>query len=73
MRRTAVNEYRFRPPRVAFGLAALAMSTLTIGALVELPARIESEGSSNPVMAAARPGLAQCAAALPEPRIRGMN
>ncbi|MEO8674624.1 MAG: hypothetical protein ABI569_03545 [Casimicrobiaceae bacterium] len=68
-----MKEYRFRPPRVIFGLAALAMSTLTIGALVELPARFESEGRSSSVMVAARPGLAQCVAAFPESRTRGTN
>ncbi len=68
-----MNEYRFRPPRVAFGLAALAMSTLTLGALVELPARIESDGRPDPVMAAARTDVAQCVATFPDSRTRGTN
>jgi hypothetical protein len=58
---------------VAFGLAALAMSTLTIGALVELPARIESDAGPDPVMAAARTDVAQCVATFPDSRTRGTN
>ena len=68
-----MNEYRFRPPRVVFGLAALAMSTLTIGALVELPARIERDGGPNAVTAAARTDVAQCVAAFPDSRTRATN
>ena len=45
-----MDDYRFWASRVAFGLAALAMSTLTVGALVVLPERLETEEQADAVM-----------------------
>jgi hypothetical protein len=46
----------------------MALSTLTIGALVVLPARIESEGQKNIVLAYSPAATAQCVMATPEHR-----
>jgi hypothetical protein len=59
-------DYELMGARVACGVAALAMSTLTIGALVVLPARVESESRIETVLAASRHAIGPCAAALPE-------
>ena len=58
-----MNRYEFPTPRVAFGFAALAMSALTIGVLVILPSRMESDSQAYALFAASR--AAQCASALP--------
>ena len=58
-----MNRYEFPTPRVAFGFAALAMTALTIGVLVVLPSRMESNSQAYALFAASR--TAQCASALP--------
>ena len=49
---TKLKDYRLQVRRFIFGVAAMAMSTLTIGALVVLPASIESESPVNPFLVA---------------------
>lgn len=49
-----MNGYRFLASRMAFGLAAMAMSTLTVGALVVLPERLESQQKSSTLLIATR-------------------
>jgi hypothetical protein len=46
----------------------MALSTLTIGALVVLPARIESEGPKNIVLAFSPAAAGPCVMATPEHR-----
>ena len=46
----------------------MALSTLTIGSLVVLPARIESEGQKNIVLAFSPAADGQCVMAAPEQR-----
>ena len=48
-----MNGYEPSTPRAALGLAAVAMATITMGALVILPAKFDSAGAdaSTPVMA----------------------
>jgi hypothetical protein len=58
-----MNRYEFPMPRAALGFAALAMSALTIGVLVVLPSRMESDSQAYALFAASR--AAQCAAAVP--------
>jgi hypothetical protein len=50
-------------PRAAFAFAALAMSALTIGVLVVLPSRMESDSQAYALLAASR--ATQCANAVP--------
>lgn len=49
---TKLKSYRLQVRRFIFGVAAMVMSTLTIGALVVLPASIESESPVSPVLVA---------------------
>jgi hypothetical protein len=65
---TTVNRYRIEVPRLLCGLAAMALSTLTIGALVVLPTRIETEGQKDIVLAFSPVAAAQCVIATPEHR-----
>ncbi len=58
-----MNTYKFPMPRAAFAFAALAMSALTIGVLVVLPSRMESNSQAYALFAASR--AAQCANAAP--------
>jgi hypothetical protein len=44
-----MNRYKTPIPRVAFGLAAVAMTAITIGVSVVMPARMDSD-SSEPRM-----------------------
>ena len=44
-----MNRYKTPIPRVAFGLAAVAMTAITIGVSVVIPARMDSD-SSEPRM-----------------------
>jgi len=46
----------------------MALSTLTIGALVVLPTRIETEGQKDIVLAFSPVAAAQCVIATPEHR-----
>lgn len=56
-----MNDYRFWASRVAFGLVAMAMSTLTVGALVVLPERLERQEEANAFLVAARSVDGSCA------------
>lgn len=47
--------YESSTPRVALGLAAVALSTLTIAALVLVPAKVEDGSGEAAILAAARP------------------
>jgi hypothetical protein len=47
-----VNRYQPSSPRVAFGIAAIAMTVITIGVSVVMPARMDSD-SREPRMLAA--------------------
>ena len=41
--------HRYEPstPRVAFGIAAVAMTAITIGVLVVMPAKMQSDGHAS--------------------------
>jgi len=56
-----LNNYRFWASRVGFGLAAMAMSTLTVGALVVLPERLERQEEANTFVVASRSVDGSCA------------
>jgi hypothetical protein len=47
-----VTHYEFSIPRTALGLAACALSAITFGVLVVLPATFESESNDTPITAA---------------------
>jgi hypothetical protein len=49
-----MNRYQTPIPRVAFGLAAVAMTALTIGVTVVLPAKMDSNGDEPRVLAASK-------------------
>ena len=49
-----MNRYQTPLPRVAFGLAAVAMTALTIGVTVVLPAKMDSNGDEPRVLAASK-------------------
>jgi len=61
-----MNSYKIRTPRIAIGFGATAMSALTIGALVVLPAQVEVGNSASASVAASRPAAEPSARALPE-------
>jgi len=49
-----MNRYQTSSPRVAFGIAAVAMTALTIGVSVVLPARMGSDSPEPRVLAASK-------------------
>jgi len=49
-----MNRYQTPIPRVAFCLAAVAMTALTIGVTVILPAKMDSNGDEPRVLAASK-------------------
>jgi len=53
-----MTEYRFRMPRVAFGCATVAMTALTLGALVILPSQLENAGQPSVTLAPSRATIA---------------
>jgi len=56
-----LNDYRYWVSRVAFGFAAMAMSTLTVGALVVLPEHLESQDQTSAFLVASRSIDGSCA------------
>ncbi|HXU66116.1 MAG TPA: hypothetical protein VN707_02040 [Casimicrobiaceae bacterium] len=48
-----MNRYDAKAPRALLGLAALAMSAITIGALILLPARLDASTPADEHVAAA--------------------
>ncbi len=48
-----MNRYQSSTPRALFGLSALAMSAITIGALVVLPAKLDAVSIDPELIAAA--------------------
>ena len=48
-----MNRYEASPPRALLGLGALAMSAITIGALVFVPAKLDASTAANEHVAAA--------------------
>jgi hypothetical protein len=48
-----MNNFEFATPRVALGLAAVAMTAVTLGGLVVLPAQMDSVGPDYFVLTAA--------------------
>jgi hypothetical protein len=61
IRKQRLNDYRFWASRVAFGLAAMAMSTLTVGALAVLPERLERQEEANAFLIGSRSVDGSCA------------
>jgi hypothetical protein len=59
-----MNSYRFSAPRIALGFVAAAMTTLTMGAMVVLPALLENESRADAVFAASPHVDELCVAAL---------
>ena len=51
-----MHSYEASIPRTAFGLAAAAMATITLGAMVVLPAQLNSTGADQYVLASAKAG-----------------
>jgi hypothetical protein len=49
-----MNGYEPSTPRVALGLTAVAMAVITVGALVVLPAELDSIGTDPNTLAAAK-------------------
>jgi hypothetical protein len=47
-----VNRYEPSSPRVAFGIAAVAMTAITIGVAVVMPAKMDSDSREPRVLAA---------------------
>jgi hypothetical protein len=61
-----MNRYESPAPRVAIGFAAVAMAALTMGAMVVLPSRMESDVSPDSVVAASQNAAGPCVTAPPE-------
>ncbi len=51
-----MNSYEPSTPRAAFGLAAVAMAAISIGAMVVLPAKLDSIGADAVTLASAKAG-----------------
>ena len=51
-----MKSYKSSTPRAALGLAAVAMSAITMGAMVVLPAKLESLDAEPYALAAAKTG-----------------
>ena len=51
-----MNSYEPSTPRAAFGLAAVAMAAISIGAMVVLPAKLDSVGADAVTLASAKAG-----------------
>lgn len=51
-----MNSYQPPTPRAAFGLAAVAMAAISIGAMVVLPAKLDSIGADAFTLASAKAG-----------------
>jgi hypothetical protein len=49
-----MNGYKPSKPRAALGLIAVAMSAITIGAMVLLPVKLDSIGADSYTLAAAK-------------------
>jgi hypothetical protein len=49
-----MNRYQPKAPRAAFGIAAVAMTVLTLGLAVVVPAKLAPEGQSAATLLAAR-------------------
>jgi hypothetical protein len=49
-----VNRYQPSSPRLAFGIAAVAMTAITIGVSVVMPAKMDSDSREPRVLAALR-------------------
>ena len=49
-----MNRFQSSTPRVAFGIAAVAMTVITFGLLILVPATIESGGEAGHAQAAAK-------------------
>ena len=52
-----MNRYKTSTPRAAFGLAAIAMTALTLGLTVVLPARTDMGAHDAPVLATSKATL----------------
>ena len=52
-----MNRYETSTPRAAFGLAAIAMTALTLGLTVVLPARTDMGAHDAPVLATSKATL----------------
>jgi len=52
-----MNGYKPPTPRSALGLIAVAMSAITIGAMVVLPAKLDSVNAEPPILAAAEAAI----------------
>jgi hypothetical protein len=61
-----MTAYHVSTPRVAFGVSAAAMTALTIGVLVIMPARMEAE-TRDPAM------IAAATAAMPASTVAGRD
>jgi hypothetical protein len=48
----AINRYETLIPRVAWGIAAVAMTAITIGVSVVMPAKMDSDSHEPPKLAA---------------------
>jgi hypothetical protein len=62
-----MHRYQFPTPRIAFGFAAVAMTALTLGTLVVLPSRMESDSQTYGLLAASPRTLTSCGAADAKP------
>jgi len=51
-----MNSYQPSTPRAAFGLAAVAMAAISIGAMVVLPAKFDSVSADAVTLASAKAG-----------------
>ena len=59
-----MKNYRSQAPRIALGFVAVAMTMLTMGSMVVLPALLESESPTSTVLAVSPHVDELCVAAL---------
>ena len=62
-----MNSYEPSTPRAAFGLAAVAMAAISIGAMVVLPAKLDSADAVTLAAAKAAPAASSEVVIIPAP------
>lgn len=68
-----MRSYESPAPRIACAFGALAMTALTIGTLVVLPSKMESDSELLAALASSRDAVTACLATLPEAHVSNSN
>ena len=64
-----MNSYQPPTHRIAFGVAAAAMTAVTIAVMVVVPAGLENDNGANVMLASSQAAAGPCVTTLPESRL----